>query len=112
MTADHQRVVLTIFGAIFALGRALELLLSPAIELVAAGCHIQSTFHCTSQSDQEMVSCYCVRIREDIRSHHFMVNRWGNNRNSDRLFYGAPKSLQMLTVAMKLKDACYLEGKL
>ena len=100
------------FGANLALGRALELLLSLAIELVVAGCHIQFTFHHTSQSDQEMVSCYCIRKREDIRSHHFMVNRWGNNRSSDRLFFGAPKSLQMVTVAMKLKDAYSLERKL
>ena len=28
------------------------------------------------------------------------------------LFGGAPKSLQMVTAAMKLKDACSLEGKL
>ena len=28
------------------------------------------------------------------------------------LFWGAPKSLQMVTSAMKLKDACTLEGKL
>ena len=28
------------------------------------------------------------------------------------LFWGAPKSLQMVTVAMKLKDAYSLEGKL
>ena len=28
------------------------------------------------------------------------------------LFFWAPKSLQMVTVAMKLKDACSLEGKL
>ena len=28
------------------------------------------------------------------------------------LFWGAPKSLQMLIAAMKLKDACSLEGKL
>ena len=28
------------------------------------------------------------------------------------LFFGAPKSLQMVTVAMKLKDTCSLEGKL
>ena len=27
-------------------------------------------------------------------------------------FFGAPKSLQMVTSAMKLKDACYLEEKL
>ena len=26
--------------------------------------------------------------------------------------FGAPKSLQMVTAAMKLKDACSLEGKL
>ena len=30
----------------------------------------------------------------------------------DRLFWGAPKSLQMVTAAMKLKDAYSLEGKL
>ena len=29
-----------------------------------------------------------------------------------RLFYWVPKSLQMVTAAMKLKDACSLEGKL
>jgi len=28
------------------------------------------------------------------------------------LFLGAPKSLQMITTAMKLKDACSLEEKL
>ena len=35
-----------------------------------------------------------------------MGNRWGN---SVRLFLGAPKSLQMVTAAMKLKDAYSLE---
>ena len=40
-----------------------------------------------------------------IRSHHFMGNRWRNSGNSGRLFWGAPKSLQMVTAAMKLKDA-------
>ena len=35
-----------------------------------------------------------------------MANRWGNNGNSDRLsFWGLQKSLQMVTAAMKLKDA-------
>jgi len=28
------------------------------------------------------------------------------------LFFGAPKSLQMVIAAIKLKDACSLEGKL
>ena len=31
---------------------------------------------------------------------------------SDFIFWGAPKSLQMVTAAMKLKDTCSLEGKL
>ena len=34
-----------------------------------------------------------------------MANRWGNSGNSGSLFFWAPKSLQMVTVAMKLKDA-------
>ena len=47
-----------------------------------------------------------------ILSHQFMAIRWGNSGNSDRLFFAAPKSLQMVTAAMKLKDACSLEEKL
>ena len=44
---------------------------------------------------------------------HFMGNRWGNSGNSVRLyFFGGPKSLQMVTAAMKLKDTYSLEGKL
>jgi len=42
-----------------------------------------------------------------------MVNRWGNNGNSEKLYFGgAPKSLLMVTAAMKLKDAYSLEEKL
>ena len=37
----------------------------------------------------------------------------GDRWNSDRLYFGgAPKSLQMVMAAMKLKDSCSLEGKL
>ena len=44
---------------------------------------------------------------------HFMENRWGDSGNSVRLyFFWAPKSLQMVTAAMKLNDAYSLEGKL
>ena len=33
------------------------------------------------------------KTKNGIWSHHFMENRWGNNGNSDRLyFWGAPKS--------------------
>ena len=40
-----------------------------------------------------------------------MGNRWGNSGNSVRLFFWAPKSLQMVTAAMKLKDTYSLEGQ-
>ena len=40
-----------------------------------------------------------------------MGNRWGNNANSDRLYIWAPKSLQMVTAAMKLKKRLLLGRK-
>ena len=41
-----------------------------------------------------------------------MANRWGNSGNNGWLFSWAPKSLQMVIAAMKLKDAYSLEGNL
>ena len=38
-----------------------------------------------------------------------MANRWGNSKQWLTLFLGAPKSLQMVTAAMKLKDVYSLE---
>ena len=38
-----------------------------------------------------------------------MGKQW---KQCQTLFFWAPKSLQMVTAAMKLKDACSLEGKL
>ena len=47
-----------------------------------------------------------------IQSSHLIANRFENSGNSERLyFWGAPKSLQMVTAAIKLKDACSLEEK-
>ena len=41
------------------------------------------------------------------------ITSWQIDGNSDRLYFlGAPKSLQMVTAAMKLKDAYTLEEKL
>ena len=65
----------------------------------------------------ECKSCLKAQHSENedhgIWSHHFMANRWGNNGSSDRLYFlGLQKSLQMVTAAMKLKDACTLEAKL
>ena len=36
----------------------------------------------------------------------------GETKQWETLFWGAPESLQMVTAAMKLKDACSLEEKL
>ena len=47
-----------------------------------------------------------------MASGFIMSNRKGKSGNSDRLFSWAPKSLQMMTAAMKLKDTFSLEGKL
>ena len=38
-----------------------------------------------------------------------MGKQW---KQCQTLFFGAPKSLQMVTAAIKLKDTCSLEGKL
>ena len=43
------------------------------------------------------------------------INSWqieGETMETAIIFWGAPKSLQMVTEAMKLKDACSLEEKL
>ena len=54
-----------------------------------------------------------VGLKLNIQKTKIMANRWGNNGNSDRFyFFCIPKSLQVVTAAMKLKDAYFLEGKL
>ena len=55
-----------------------------------------------------------IQKNEDhgIQSHHFMANRRGNNGKNDRLCFLGQKSLQMVTTAIKLKDAYTLEEKL
>ena len=52
-----------------------------------------------------------IKKNEDhgIRFRHFIANRWGNDGNSVRLYF---LGLQMVTAAMKLKDACSLEENL
>ena len=48
-----------------------------------------------------------------IWSHHFMANRGVKQwKQWLTLFWGAPKSLQAVTAAMKLKDAYSMEEKL
>ena len=48
-----------------------------------------------------------------IWSHHFMANKWGKCLSHDIFsLLGLQKSQKTVTAAMKLKDACFLKGKL
>ena len=49
-----------------------------------------------------------TKSRTQLTSLH--GNRWGNSGNGLTLSFWAPKSLQMVIAAMKLKDAYSLEG--
>ena len=89
---------------------------------------VQLYMHMHTQSEEELKH-FLMKVKEEseksglklsiqkneghgIQSHHLDgESRWGNNGNSDRLFSWAPKSLHMVTVAMKLKDTCSLEEK-
>ena len=70
------------------------------------------------KSERRQLKCWLKAEHSEnedhgIWSHHFMGNRWGNSGNSVRLYFrGAPESLQLVTAAMKLKDAYSLEEKL
>ena len=53
------------------------------------------------QSEKPGLKQHSKNEDHGIWSHHFTGNRWRNKENNDRLlFLGAPKSLQMVTVAM------------
>ena len=55
-----------------------------------------------------------IQKNEDygIWSHHFVANRWGKQWNQRQtLFSWAPKPLQMMTAAVKLKDTCYDQSR-
>ena len=47
-----------------------------------------------------------------LASGPIMANRWRNWKQWPTLFFWAPKSLHIVTAAMKLKDAYSLEEKL
>ena len=64
------------------------------------------------ESDKVGLKLNIQKTDHGIQSHHFMAYRWGNSGNRETLPFGAPKSLQMVTAAMKLDDAYSLEEKL
>ena len=50
-SGSRPPVTMTFFSCKFGLRKCLDLLLSSATELIIAGCHIKSSFHCASQSN-------------------------------------------------------------
>ena len=58
-----------------------------------------------SESEEELKS-FLMKVKEEGEKDGETVERVSD------LILGAPKSLQMVTAAMKLKDAYFLEGKL
>ena len=53
-----------------------------------------------------------VGLKLNIQKTKIMANRWGNSGKCQTLLFGPPKSLQIVTAAMKLKDAYSWEEKL
>ena len=78
-TSSRLPVTMTTFWWNLPLESALELLFSPTTEPVVTGCHVKSTFLCTSQSKRDG-SLLC-RVRDDDTSKRqfcwFSVNPWG-----------------------------------
>ena len=78
----------------------------------------------TLMAESEDLKSLSMRVKEEsekvglklniqgIRSHHFMANNGETVETVTDFIFGAPKSLQMVTAAMKLKDTCSLEEKL
>ena len=64
------------------------------------------------KEESEKVSLKLNIQKTKIKASSPITSWWVNNGNSDRLIWGASKSLQMVTAAMKLKEACSLKKKL
>ena len=73
---------------------------------------------------EELKSCFMKEESEKIGLKLYIqktkimasspITSWqidGETIETETLFFGAPKSLQMVTAAMKLKGTCSLEGK-
>ena len=66
--------------------------------------------------EQSEKACLKLIIKKSKTKAPSPITSWQINgkkmETSNRLFSWAPKSLQMMTVAMRLKDACSQEEKL
>ena len=64
------------------------------------------------KEESEKAGCKFNIQETKIMASSFITSWQIDGETSDRLFWGAPKSLQMVIASMKLKDAYSLEGKL
>ena len=80
--------------------------------LMAESKELKSLLMKVKEESEKVGSKLNIQKIKIMASGHLMENRWGNSGNSETLFWGTPKSLQMVTAAMKLKNACSLEEKL
>ena len=64
-----------------------------------------------AETEEELKSLL-MKVKEETEKVGCKLNIQKTKIMADTLFFGAPKSLQMVTAAMKLKDTCLLEEKL
>ena len=64
-----------------------------------------------AESKEELKSLL-MKVKEESEKVGLKLNIQKTKIVADFIFAGAPKSLQMVIAAMKLKDSSYLEGKL
>ena len=90
--------------------------------------HLRYADDTTLMSESEELKSLLMKVKEESENIGLKLNiqktkimasgpitSWqidGETMETETLFWGAPKSLQMMTAAMKLKDACFLEEKL
>ena len=77
------------------------------ITLIAESKELKSLLMKVKEESDKVGLKLNIQKQISIRSHHFMANRWENSGN-----FGGSKITADVTAAMKLKDACSLEGKL
>ena len=81
--------------------------------LMAESEELKSLLMKVKEESEKVGLKFNVQKTKIMASGPIMGNIWGNSGSSVRLYlFGAPESLQIVTVAMKLKDAYSLEGKL
>ena len=73
----------------------------------------------TLMAESEKLKSLLIKVKEEIQEMKIMasgpITSWltdGETMETEKFIFGAPKSLQMVTATMKLKDACSLAKKL